>query len=129
MGVTLSAFERVEHCWTITPLTGGGVYPSAWQRVSLYPRYPTDVRVPVYHDRARIIGLVYSDQSGSLIVQGSLDAVNVHWASAAMAYVGLSTAGDFDVVIPSLYVRLVYTNGAVGQAVFGLFGWLAGVAQ
>lgn len=122
-------FTCVPHTLTDTALGAAEVFTSAWQRVKAYPLV-TDAVVPIVHDRARLVGLVYSDAAGSLVVQSSLDGATIMWASAAMAYAGaLATNGDFNFVIPGSFVRLVYTNGGVAQTVFWLGAWLMGVAQ
>jgi len=113
-----STMKRIEHCWTITPLGANGVYTSAWQKVSLYPRLPTATIIEEYYDTQRIVGHVITDQNSAvpagLVIQYSLDGVNVSsWAPGIAVVANVPT--NFDIRLFGTFVRLVYTNGAIPQ--------------
>jgi hypothetical protein len=60
-----------------------------------------------------------SDQSGSIAVQGSVDALDWRPLQAATALTG-GTPQNITVSIATRYVRVVYTNGGTAQTRFVL---------
>lgn len=85
-----------------TPLAGAGVYTS-------------DTMIASAADR--ITGGVFSDQSGTLFIEQSLDnGVNFDLSKSIAVTGGTGTFFSEEVVVPQ--VRLRFVNGATPQTVF-----------
>lgn len=96
------SYFRTRKVHTTTVLAGLAVYTSDWMRVDQYDR---------------ITGLVFSDQSGSLVIQQSTDGSNVDFAHSAISVTG-GTGEEIDFKIYGEWFRAVYTNGATPQGSF-----------
>lgn len=66
-----------------------------------------------------IVGSVYSDQSGTLLVEQSWD--NTNWDVQSSISVTGGTGQGFDITIVAPKGRLSYTNGTAAQTVFRLY--------
>lgn len=74
-----------------------------------------------------VVGIVFSDQSGSLVCQQSGDGgTNWDWVSAAVTVTG-GTGKEFSFPVYGNAARLVYTNGATPQTVFRIHSRLSSV--
>lgn len=70
----------------------------------------------------RIVGTVFADQAGTLLVEQSSD--NANWDTSSSFAVTASTGLGYSVEVVAPYWRLNYTNGATAQTTFRLYGWL-----
>lgn len=76
-------------------------------------------------DDSKVRGLVYSDQSGSLVISHSPDGVNWDVAETAIAVTGgAGKAVEFNLL--GSYWKAEYTNGATPQTEFRL--WITSYA-
>lgn len=95
---------------TVTPLGISGVYTSAQFSTAGF---------------GRVIGTVFSDQAGTLVIQQSSDGIN--YDASTSVNVAASTKTSFSVEVVAPYVQLVYTNGTTAQTVFRLYSFLRGI--
>jgi hypothetical protein len=65
-----------------------------------------------------IVGLVFSDVAGSLLVEQGIDGTNWDYDTTIAVSANTGVAFKHDVYAP--YVRLTYTNGATPQTAFRL---------
>jgi hypothetical protein len=87
---------------TTAPLAGAGVW--------------TDILQAGREDH--LVGLVFSDQGGTLLIEQGIDGVN--WDFDTSITVTANVGKEFKQDIYAPYVRLTYTNGATPQTVFRL---------
>lgn len=87
---------------TKTPLAGAGVW--------------TDTMIAGREDW--MVGLMYSDQAGSLLIEQSIDGVN--WDLDTTVALVAVTGKEFKVEVYASYIRLTFTNGATPQTEFRL---------
>jgi hypothetical protein len=87
---------------TKTPLAGAGT----WQDTMLAGREDW------------LVGLAYSDQAGSLLIEQSIDGQN--WDFDTTVTVVANTGKEFKIELYAAYIRLTYTNGATPQTEFRL---------
>lgn len=67
---------------------------------------------------------VFADQAGTLVVQESSDGAT--WRQISSTAIVASTVTRVSAELTRRYVRVVYTNGATGQATFELYRVLRG---
>jgi hypothetical protein len=65
-----------------------------------------------------LVGLVFSDQGGTLLIEQGIDGQN--WDFDTTVTVVGGTGKEFKQDIYAPYIRLTYTNGATPQTVFRL---------
>lgn len=127
---------RVSHTESRTALAAAGVYTSTFQRVTAHPRggYGLEVALgnlavatrPLAWEPATLIGLISTDQNGTLNIDFSLDGSTTHF-TASQAVTG-GTPMIFRIsLLTCKYIRLRYVNGAVVQTTLELAAWLDGV--
>lgn len=91
---------------TIAPLAANGVYTSG--------------SVPAAGaGGATIVGTVFSDQPGTVVVQQSYD--ETHWDVQNSLPVTANVGVEINEPLYAPYFRVVYTNGATTQTVFRLY--------
>lgn len=93
--------------FTTTALAANGVYTSPQMSIKGY---------------ARITGTMYSDQSGTLLVNQSSDGVNYDVDSSIALTASTPTSFSVEIVAP--YAELKFTNGATAQTTFRLYSFL-----
>lgn len=96
-------YYRIRKSFTADPLGAAGVYTSDSIHLNQYDR---------------LTGLAYSDQSGSLEIEQSIDGIT--WDFKTTVAVAAATGTQFDVKVYGEYARLKYTNGVTAQAAFRL---------
>lgn len=105
---------KIRHCYTTDLLGIGATFTSDWQQ----------------HKSLRLQGTIYSDRASAadgIVVEQSPDGGTTvtHRATETLG------SGDrlmFDILLASSWVRITYTNGAVGQGAFSLDAHLVGDA-
>ena len=71
-----------------------------------------------------ITGLVFSDQAGTIFVEQSNNAVDVHFRESLQVGPGISGAVAYNRRIYGTFVRVRYLNNVTDQGVFSLVGYL-----
>lgn len=92
---------------TLTPLGGGAAYVG--------PDLPG---LPIY---SRVVGAAYSDQAGSLNLQGQLPGGQ--WRAIQQIVVPANTWTSIEVPATAARHRFTFANGATPQGVFELAAW------
>ena len=88
---------------TTTPLSASGTYTGTSTEATEYDR---------------VIGIVYSDQDGTLYIDYSIDGTNWDYSDAITVTGG--TAQGVDYLVKARYIRVRYVNGSTDQTVFRL---------
>lgn len=96
---------------TTTPLGGAGTFTSSAQKATM--------------DAARIVGIAFADQAGTVYVDQSNDGTN--WDLSSSFAVAANTGAGFSVELVAPNWRLRYTNGAAAQGTFRLGASLRGI--
>lgn len=103
------------------PLLAGIEYGSGWLRTGgLLPHLiPHDIYPARY-----IVGLVFTDQIGTILVEQSNNAADVHFREALLVGPGIVGAVAYNRRIYATFVRVRYVNGATDQGVFSIIGYM-----
>jgi len=108
--------------YSVTPLAASTTWTGGWKQVKHIPT-ATHTEIPVIFPWAvYVLGLVYSDATGTLYVDHSNDGSTAHYTES----VGVTTGVGYNRTLYGSWIRLRYTNGTVTQASFSISGWLTG---
>ena len=88
---------------TSTPLPASATYTGSSVETTTY---------------TKLVGIVYSDQDGTLYIEQSIDGTN--WDYADSASVTGGNAQPVDYIVRAKYVRARYVNGSTDQTIFRL---------
>lgn len=97
------SYYRIRKAFTSTVLNASAAYTSESIHVNQFDR---------------LTGIAFSDQSGSLDIEQSIDGTN--WDFKTTVAVTGATGKEFDVKVYGEWARLKYTNGATNQNTFRL---------